>query len=87
MGGSEQKITEGRIKICEILFKASSTQIVNHKTNNKQQQQKTSKQLSKEAIRQGKLRQNYKMFSNPVFIIPGRYNNNNNNNNNNFVKC
>ena len=44
-----------------ILPTSTSTQIPHHKT---------SKQHSKQAIRQGKLRK-YKMFANPVFITPG----------------
>ena len=45
----------GSIEIREILSTATSTQIPNHKTNKKKND--ISKQLSKGAIRQGKLRE------------------------------
>ena len=56
-----------------ILSTSTCTQIPNHKTGEKKKQKKPkkndiSKQHSKQAIRQGKLR---KMFANPVFITPG----------------
>ena len=54
-----------------ILSTSNSTQIPNHKTSKKKKD--ISKQHSKEAIRQGKLRKNYKLFANPVFITLGRY--------------
>ena len=46
-----------------------------HKSLTTEQEKKNdiSKQHSKQAIRQGTLRKNYKMFANPVFITPGRY--------------
>ena len=53
-----------------IMSTSTSTEIPKHKTSQKQYD--ISKQHSKQAIRQGKLRKNYKMFASPVFITPGR---------------
>ena len=59
------------IEIRDILSTATSTQSPKHKTNKKKRHRK---QLSKQAIRQGKLREiTGKMFANSVFITPGRY--------------
>ena len=48
---------------------STSTQIPNQKMTKKSD---ISKQHSKEALKQGKLRIIYKMFANPVFVTPGR---------------
>ena len=64
-----KKIRRGGDKIV-ILSNSTSTQIPYHKTSKKND---ISKKHSKQAIKQGKLRKNYKMFANPVFITPGRY--------------
>ena len=54
----------------EILSTATSTQFPNHKTNKKND---TSKQLSKQAIRQGKLREITKCLLTRFSKLNGRY--------------
>ena len=57
------------------LSTSTSTKTPHHKTSKKRKEKKKndiSKQHSKQAIRQGNFRKNYKMFANPVFITPGR---------------
>ena len=56
----------------EILSTATFTQIPNHKTTKKEKND-ISKQYSKQG-KTGEVERNFKMFDNPVFINPGRYN-------------
>ena len=69
MGGKKHR-EGGKIVI---LSTSTSTQIPTQKPKNNQNN--ISKQNSKQAIRQGKVEKNGKMFANPVFITSGRIKN------------
>ena len=56
----------------EILSTATFTQIPNYKTTKKEKND-ISKQYSKQG-KTGEDERNYRMFDNPVFVNPGRYN-------------
>ena len=75
MGRDEKKVQKreggrgGWVEIRENLSTATPTKIPNHKTTKKND---ISKAHSKQA-KTAEVERNYKMFSNPVFINPGRY--------------